>query len=134
MPQESVEFVNWKNEKSPLISQGACILWCREPESNRHALRRGILSPVRLPVPPSRQRTDRDYDSTATTLQVRALMCVQMAVAALDDQQVGEQGGGDQQGAGGVGDPVTGGAECGVIKPVQRIEGEQVPAAESAAP
>jgi hypothetical protein len=30
--------------------------WCREPESNRHALRRGILSPVRLPVPPSRQR------------------------------------------------------------------------------
>lgn len=34
-----------------------CIFyWCREPESNRHALRRGILSPVRLPVPPSRQR------------------------------------------------------------------------------
>lgn len=30
--------------------------WCRDPESNRNALRRGILSPVRLPVPPSRQR------------------------------------------------------------------------------
>lgn len=29
--------------------------WCREGESNPHALRRRILSPVRLPVPPSRQ-------------------------------------------------------------------------------
>jgi hypothetical protein len=34
--------------------------WCREPESNRHAFQRGILSPVRLPIPPSRQRR-QDY-------------------------------------------------------------------------
>src|SRR5690606_28069816 len=26
--------------------------WCPRPESNRHALRRGILSPLRLPIPP----------------------------------------------------------------------------------
>lgn len=27
-------------------------LWCPGPESNRHALRRGILSPLRLPISP----------------------------------------------------------------------------------
>ena len=27
--------------------------WCPEPDSNWHALRRGILNPVRLPIPPS---------------------------------------------------------------------------------
>ena len=32
------------------------LVWCPEPESNWHALRRGILSPVRLPIPPSGQR------------------------------------------------------------------------------
>ena len=26
--------------------------WCPGPESNRHALRRGILSPLRLPISP----------------------------------------------------------------------------------
>jgi hypothetical protein len=26
--------------------------WCTQPESNRHALRRGILSPLRLPISP----------------------------------------------------------------------------------
>src|SRR5690606_36093038 len=26
--------------------------WCPRPDSNRHALRRGILSPLRLPIPP----------------------------------------------------------------------------------
>jgi hypothetical protein len=30
-------------------------VWCREPDSNRHeCLTRGILSPLRLPIPPSR--------------------------------------------------------------------------------
>ena len=33
-----------------------CALWCPGPESNRHALRRGILSPVRLPIPPPGRR------------------------------------------------------------------------------
>ena len=28
-------------------------IWCPEPDSNWHALRRGILNPVRLPIPPS---------------------------------------------------------------------------------
>ncbi len=33
--------------------------WCREPESNRHgAAPQGILSPLRLPVSPSRHRRD----------------------------------------------------------------------------
>lgn len=31
-------------------------MWCREPDSNRHRqLARRILSPLRLPIPPSRQ-------------------------------------------------------------------------------
>lgn len=48
------------NNKKPVMSEDKRVFdmtyWCREPESNRHALRRGILSPVRLPIPPSRQR------------------------------------------------------------------------------
>ena len=30
----------------------ALLYWCPGPESNRHALRRGILSPLRLPISP----------------------------------------------------------------------------------
>ncbi len=30
----------------------AFVYWCPGPESNRHALRRGILSPLRLPISP----------------------------------------------------------------------------------
>jgi hypothetical protein len=30
-------------------------MWCPGPESNRHALRRGILSPLRLPISPPGQ-------------------------------------------------------------------------------
>jgi hypothetical protein len=40
--------------KKPLES-GRCDtaeIWCPGPDSNRHALRRGILSPLRLPVSP----------------------------------------------------------------------------------
>lgn len=38
-------------------------LWCPGPESNRHALRRGILSPLRLPISPPGQgiREDSNY-------------------------------------------------------------------------
>jgi hypothetical protein len=32
-----------------------CNEWCLGPESNRHALRRRILSPLRLPISPPRQ-------------------------------------------------------------------------------
>ena len=36
--------------------------WCPGPESNRHASRRGILSPLRLPIsPPGHGREDQDY-------------------------------------------------------------------------
>jgi hypothetical protein len=45
--------------------------WCRDPESNRNALRRGILSPVRLPIPPSRQR--RTALSTILAIQANIL-------------------------------------------------------------
>src|SRR3954452_369459 len=33
---------------------GPCepLIWCPRPESNRHALRPGILSPMRLPISP----------------------------------------------------------------------------------
>ena len=30
-------------------------VWCREQDSNLHALRHWILSPARLPIPPSRR-------------------------------------------------------------------------------
>ena len=30
-------------------------LWCREQDLNLHALRHWILSPARLPIPPSRR-------------------------------------------------------------------------------
>jgi hypothetical protein len=33
------------------------VTWCPEPESNRYALRRGILSPLCLPISPSGQLT-----------------------------------------------------------------------------
>jgi hypothetical protein len=33
--------------------------WCPGPESNRHALRRGILSPLRLPISPPGQKNVR---------------------------------------------------------------------------
>jgi hypothetical protein len=37
-------------------------VWCPGPESNRHALRRGILSPLRLPIsPPGRVCEESDY-------------------------------------------------------------------------
>lgn len=35
------------------------VLWCPGPESNRHALRRGILSPLRLPISPPGQVLQR---------------------------------------------------------------------------
>jgi cysteine synthase B len=31
---------------------GCCFAWCPGPDSNRHTLRRGILSPLRLPISP----------------------------------------------------------------------------------
>ena len=38
--------------------------WCPGPESNRHASRRGILSPLRLPIsPPGHGREDQYYDT-----------------------------------------------------------------------
>ncbi len=33
------------------------LVWCREQDSNLHALRHWILSPARLPIPPSRRST-----------------------------------------------------------------------------
>jgi hypothetical protein len=38
-----------------LGKNGLLCYWCLGPESNRHALRRRILSPLRLPIPPPRQ-------------------------------------------------------------------------------
>ena len=42
------------NEKAASFACGF-LDWCPGPESNRHALRRGILSPVRLPISPPGQ-------------------------------------------------------------------------------
>jgi hypothetical protein len=38
------------------------IYWCPGPESNRHALRRGILSPLRLPVSPPGQSLNKKHN------------------------------------------------------------------------
>lgn len=44
--------------------------WCPGPESNRHASRRGILSPLRLPIsPPGHGREDQDYDTNFAALR-----------------------------------------------------------------
>ena len=40
-------------QKPPLQRQGRLPNWCPRPESNRHALRRGIFFPLRLSPPPS---------------------------------------------------------------------------------
>ncbi|VTR64667.1 hypothetical protein DESC_240058 [Desulfosarcina cetonica] len=38
---------------STKILANACFYWCPGPESNRHEVKlRGILSPLRLPIPP----------------------------------------------------------------------------------
>ena len=39
--------------RTPAVPPPAgCAAWCPGPDSNRHALRRGILSPLRLPISP----------------------------------------------------------------------------------
>jgi hypothetical protein len=54
------------------ISSG--IGWCREGGSNPHDRKgRRILSPLRLPVPPSRQRGGARRESIAQALDTRLL-------------------------------------------------------------
>src|SRR6185312_15639733 len=36
----------------PLTAGLRNFLWCSQPESNRHDRSRGVLSPLRLPIPP----------------------------------------------------------------------------------
>ena len=44
--------------------------WCPGPESNRHASRRGILSPLRLPIsPPGHGREEQYYDTDFEALR-----------------------------------------------------------------
>ena len=46
--------VNAIDAKKPALGWSSLLmLWCPEPDSNWHAFRRGILNPVRLPIPPS---------------------------------------------------------------------------------
>ncbi len=54
--------MEWRREKAKTKNRRAepcgCfalhdVLWCPESDSNRHALRRGILNPLRLPISPS---------------------------------------------------------------------------------
>ncbi len=40
------------NSRSDFTLRIKDLSWCPRPESNRHALRRGILSPLRLPISP----------------------------------------------------------------------------------
>jgi hypothetical protein len=40
--------------------------WCREQDLNLHAFRHWILSPARLPIPPSRQLGKTEYISQLT--------------------------------------------------------------------
>ena len=56
------------NDAENAIVSIAAKLWCPGPESNRHALRRGILSPLRLPIsPPGRViREDANYGTVVT--------------------------------------------------------------------
>src|SRR5690606_8402260 len=45
-------FGAWAAPSSKSLNIGKISRWCPGPESNRHALRRGILSPLRLPISP----------------------------------------------------------------------------------
>ena len=53
---EKLNFMKSQNKKVSKINE---LNWCRWPESNRHGrlTARGILSPLRLPVPPHLQKT-----------------------------------------------------------------------------
>src|SRR5690606_3235478 len=51
-PQPFVESESFFHIKKAACKAAACKRWCPRPESNRYALRRGILSPLCLPVPP----------------------------------------------------------------------------------
>mgnify|MGYP000061022858 CR=1 FL=1 len=46
-------------------------LWCRWPDSNRHALRHLILSQARLPIPSHRQMRSFDYTTAGRIFQVQ---------------------------------------------------------------
>ena len=66
--------------------------WCPGPESNRHASRRGILSPLRLPIsPPGHGREDQDYATvllTGLAGGVSQLAVAQLCMAIIKNTKV----------------------------------------------
>ena len=66
---ELTTFGLWARRATRLLYPAT--LWCLEPESNRHGTKyHGILSPVRLPVPPSRQSSTSFDNSHDLSLSV----------------------------------------------------------------
>ena len=56
-----------KQKEAGQIAQAIDIIWCRRRESNPHRRKaRGILSPLRLPIPPL--RLGRNYSGCPTVL------------------------------------------------------------------
>jgi hypothetical protein len=51
------------------LPTAAVELWCREQDSNLHALRHWILSPARLPIPPSRLETYSNEGAPSLSLR-----------------------------------------------------------------
>ena len=49
--------------------------WCPGPASNRHALRRGILSPLRLPISPPGQAGRGAVQATVAGKAKTAIIC-----------------------------------------------------------
>ena len=74
--------------KKPTFKSRSAPLWCPEPGSNRHdLLDRGILSPVRLPIPPPGQnirlwRARPDSNRWMVILQTTALASSPPALAS----------------------------------------------------
>ena len=59
-PPQALEYIPWRAIRSP-AGEG----WCPERVSNPHSFRgNGILSPARLPIPPSGRREGRKLEST----------------------------------------------------------------------
>ncbi len=60
--------VSEEKERPHVLGTVRPCMWCPGPESNRHALRRGILSPLRLPISPpgqARKRSRKLWHSNA---------------------------------------------------------------------
>ena len=78
---QTIGFVS-RQQKSPHACACGLYMWCREWESNPHSSRNGILSPARLPIPPSRLR----FNIIAQFARLSKLVCLRCMHRSLNWQ------------------------------------------------